>query len=165
MNFVQPRRQTFKAHFSLRNPMNTATFSAPSVPASTSTSPSRAAKITGWVLTGLAVAFLTFDTVLKLTQNSAAIESSAELGFNASDVLRFGILELVLLIAYVFPRTSILGAVLWTGYLGGAIAIHTRLGNPLFSHILFPTYVGSMLWGGLWLRETRLQALFPWRRA
>jgi hypothetical protein len=143
--------------------MTIATISAASVPASSS--PSRTAKTAGWVLTGLVVAFLTFDTVLKLTQASAAVETSAALGFNAQDVFRLGILELVLLIAYLLPATSILGAVLWTGYLGGAIATHARLGNPLFSHILFPTYVGLMLWGGLWLRETRLQALFPLRRS
>lgn len=143
--------------------MITATFSAASVPVSSS--PSRAAKTTGWVLTGLVVAFLTFDTVLKLAQVPAALEGSDSLGFDASAVFRLGVLELVLLVAYLVPATSVLGAVLWTGYLGGAIAIHTRLGNPLFSHILFPTYVGLMLWGGLWLRETRLQALFPLRRS
>lgn len=142
--------------------MTIATISAASVSAP---SPSRAAKIGGWVLTGLVVAFLTFDTVLKLAQVPAAVETSAALGFSAEDVLRLGILELVLLVAYLVPATSILGAVLWTGYLGGAIATHARLGNPLFSHILFPTYVGLMLWGGLWLRETRLQALFPLRRS
>lgn len=143
--------------------MTTATFSAASVPASSS--PSRAAKITGWVLTGLVVAFLAFDTVLKLAQVPAALETSAALGFDAAAVFRLGVLELVLLVAYLVPATSVLGAVLWTGYLGGAIAIHASLGNPLFSHVLFPTYVGLMLWGGAWLRETRLQALFPLRRS
>jgi hypothetical protein len=65
-------------------------------------------------------------------------------------------------VLYVFPRTSILGAVLVTGYLGGAVATHLRVGSPLFSHVLFGVYVGLMAWGGLWLREPRLRAVFPW---
>lgn len=143
--------------------MTTETFSASSVPATQAQS--RAATIAGWISTGLVVAFLAFDTSMKLIQLPVALETSAVLGFNARDVLYLGILELVLLVAYLLPATSILGAVLWTGYLGGAVATHARLGNPLFSHVLFPTYVGLMLWGGLWLRETRLRTLFPLRRS
>ena len=63
------------------------------------------------------------------------------------------------LVTYVIPRTSVLGAVLWTGYLGGAVAIHVRAGSPLFSHTLFPIYVAAFLWGGLWLRDRRVRAL------
>lgn len=140
--------------------MTTMTYS----PTVSTPSRSRAATVTGWVLTGLVVAFLTFDLVIKLGQMSVAIEGSAVLGFEANDVFRLGLIELACLTLYLVPRTAILGAVLWTGYLGGAIAIHMQLGNPLFSHVLFPIYVGLFLWGGLWLRDTRLQTLFPVRR-
>ena len=78
--------------------------------------------------------------------------------------LGIGILELVCLVVYVNPRTAILGAILLTGYLGGAVATNVRIGSPLFSHVLFPVYVGVLLWGGLFLREERLRALIPLRR-
>jgi hypothetical protein len=125
----------------------------------------RAAVIGGWTLQALAVAFLAFDSVIKVAQVGAALEGSAALGFDASHVLVLGIVELTLLVLYVVPSTAILGAVLWTGYLGGAIATHFRLNNPLFSHVLFPIYVAAMLWGGLWLRDARLRSLFPLRGA
>lgn len=141
--------------------MTSATFSANYSPVSTP----RAAAITGRIATGLAVAFLAFDSMIKLAQVGPALEGGNQLGFAASDILTLGIIEFTLLIVYLVPRTAILGAVLWTGYLGGAIAIHFRLHNPLFSHILFPTYVGLLLWVGLWLRDARLRALFPLRAA
>jgi len=94
-----------------------------------------------------------------------AIEGTTQLGYPASEVLWLGVLQVVLLVLYLVPRTSILGAILWTGYLGGAVATHVRLENRLFSHVLFPTYVGAMLWGALWLREPRLRALFPITRS
>lgn len=143
--------------------MTTTASSAVSVPAAPNRS--RLSAIASWTLTGLAVAFLGFDSVMKLAQLDSAIEVSAQLGFDASDVLVLGVIELVCLIVYLIPTTAILGAVLWTGYLGGAIAIHVQHHNPLFSHVLFPTYIALMLWGGLWLRETRLRALFPLRRS
>jgi hypothetical protein len=125
----------------------------------------RAAVIGGWTLQALAVVFLAFDSVIKVAQVGPALEGSAALGFDASHVLVLGIVELTLLVLYVVPSTAILGAVLWTGYLGGAIATHFRLNNPLFSHVLFPIYVAAMLWGGLWLRDARLRSLFPLRGA
>lgn len=70
-------------------------------------------------------------------------------------------LQLILLVLYVVPRTSVLGALLWTGYLGGAVATHVRVGNPLFSHTLFPTYLATLLWLGLWLRDARVRSLLP----
>ena len=79
-------------------------------------------------------------------------------------MLWIGLIELVCLGLYLLPRTSVLGALLLTGYLGGAIATHVRAGNPLLSHTLFPVYVALVLWGGLYLRETRLHALVPFRR-
>jgi hypothetical protein len=115
------------------------------------------------VLSGLAVLFLAFDATLKLLRVPEAIESTSQLGYPVSTLLTIGLIEVACLIIYLLPRTAILGAVLWTGYLGGAIATHVRVGNPLFSHTLFPIYVAALLWGGLWLREPRLSALLPFR--
>jgi hypothetical protein len=120
---------------------------------------------TGRVLSSLAVLFLLFDAVGKLARPQAVIDGTTQLGFPTSVILPLGILQLVCLILYLIPRTSVLGALLWTGYLGGAIATHVRMGNPLFSHILFPTYIAALLWLGLWLRETRVRALLPLRAA
>ena len=115
----------------------------------------------GRVLSGLAVLFLTFDAAIKLLRLPMAIEGTTQLGYPAGVVLPLGVLQLVCLALYVLPRTSVLGALLWTGYLGGAIATHVRLGNPLFTHVLFPIYVALLLWGGLWLRDSRLRELLP----
>ena len=117
----------------------------------------------GRVLSGLAVLFLTFDAALKLLRLPMAIEGTSQLGYPAGVVLPLGLVQVVCLVLYVVPRTSVLGAVLWTGYLGGAIATHVRLGNPLFTHVLFPVYVALLLWGGLWFRDGRLRALLPLR--
>ena len=115
----------------------------------------------GRVLSGLAVLFLTFDAVIKLLRLPMAIDGTTQLGYPAGVVLPIGVVQVVCLVLYLIPRTSVLGAVLWTGYLGGAIATHVRLGNPLFTHVLFPIYVAVLLWGGLWLRDVRLRALLP----
>ncbi len=88
-----------------------------------------------------------------------AIEGTTRLGYPAHVVRGLGVVEVACLALYLFPRTAPLGAVLWTGYLGGAIATHVRIGSPLFSHVLFPIYVAAMLWGGLWLRDPRVRAL------
>ncbi|MBV9493990.1 MAG: DoxX family protein [Acidobacteria bacterium] len=122
---------------------------------------SRGQVITGRILTGLAVLFLLFDVIGKLTRPEAVIKGTTELGYPASVILPLGILQAILLILYLIPRTSILGALLWTGYLGGAVATHVRVGNPLFSHILFPVYVALLIWGGLWLRDRRVRAVLP----
>lgn len=118
----------------------------------------------GRVLSGVAVLFLTFDAVLKLLRLPMAVEGTSQLGYPAGVVLPLGLVQVVCLVLYVIPRTSVLGAVLWTGYLGGAIATHVRLGNPLFTHVLFPIYVALLLWGGLWVRDGRLRALLPLSR-
>lgn len=118
---------------------------------------------TGRTLTALGAAFLLFDGVIKCLQIGAVKDSFAELGYPVHLALGIGILELACLAVYILPRTSVLGAVLLTGYLGGAIATHVRHGDPLFSHVLFPAYIAGLLWGGLYLREDRLGALLPFR--
>lgn len=123
-------------------------------------------KTTLWTvrtLTGLAVAFLLMDAVVKLLQLPAAVQPTIELGFPASAVLGIGVLELVCIGLYVTPRTAILGAILLTGYLGGAIASQVRVGAPVFSHILFPMYIAALFWVGLYLRDDRLRILVPIR--
>ncbi len=119
--------------------------------------------IAGYVLTGLVAAFLTFDTVMKLLQLAPAVQGTTELGYPANTVLVIGVIELVCLVLYLVPRTSVLGALVLTGYLGGAIATHVRVGSPLPTHTLFPIYVALMVWGGLYLRESRLRELLPFR--
>jgi hypothetical protein len=121
--------------------------------------PSAGAVLAGRVLSGLAVAFLLFDAAMKVLEVRPALEGSAELGYPPGVVFGLGLLQLACLAVYLVPRTAVLGAVLWTGYLGGAIATHVRVGNPLFSHVLFPLYVAVPLWAGLWLRDRRVRAL------
>lgn len=113
----------------------------------------------GRTLSGLAILFLLFDSVIKFFPIPAVTDSFTELGYPARLAVTIGVLELVCLAIYAVPRTSLLGAVILTGYLGGAIATHVRVGNPLFSHVLFPTYVAALIWGGLYLRNERLRAL------
>ena len=117
----------------------------------------------GRILSALAVLFLLFDGGIKLTNLAAVTESFARLGYPESLAIRIGILELVCTVVYVIPRTSVLGAILLTGFLGGAIATHLRIGDPLFTHLFFPIYLGVLVWGGLYLREDRLGALVPLR--
>lgn len=116
---------------------------------------------TGYVLSGLGVLFLTMDTAFKLVASAAAAEATAQLGYPAHLIPVIGWIEAVLLVLYVIPRTSVFGALLWTGYLGGAIATHFRIGNPLFTHQLFPIYIATLLWLGLWLRDRRLRQVLP----
>ena len=118
-----------------------------------------AARPAGRVVSGLAVLFLAFDTAIKLVAAAPAVEGTALLGFAPHHVLTLGLVELACLVLYLAPRTAVLGAVLWTGYFGGAIATHLRLDNPLLSHTLFPIYVAALLWGGLYLRDARVRAL------
>ncbi|HEX8154411.1 MAG TPA: DoxX family protein [Thermoanaerobaculia bacterium] len=119
----------------------------------------------GRALSALAVLFLLFDAIGKLLRPAAVVEGTAQLGWPASALLTLGVIQVVCLAAYLIPRTAVLGAILWTGYLGGAVATHLRLGQPLFSHVLFPTYVAALLWGGLWLRDAALRRLLPLRRS
>jgi hypothetical protein len=117
-----------------------------------------------YVLTTLAALFLMLDTVMKLLRLAPAVEGTTALGYPVHTVVLIGAIELVCLALYLVPRTAVLGAVVMTGYLGGAVATHVRIGSPLLSHTLFPIYVAAMLWAGLYLREPRLRALVPLRR-
>jgi DoxX-like family len=113
----------------------------------------------GRIITGLAVAFLLMDTAMKLSGAKEAVNGTVQLGWPAHSLPVLAAIEAVCLVLYLIPRTAPLGAVLWTGYFGGAIATHLRIGNPLFSHVLFPTYIAALVWGGLYLRDARVRAL------
>ena len=120
----------------------------------------------GRVLSGLFVLFMLGASVTpKLMGMPVAGDTLVALGWSRDYVLAIGLIELACVILYVYPRTSILGAVVTMGLLGGAMATQVRIGNPLFSHQLFSLYLGLIMWGGLWLRDPQLRALFPFRRA
>ena len=119
---------------------------------------------TGRVLSGLAVLFLLVDSTGKLLEVQPVIDGTRQLGYPREIVFTLGVILLSCVVVYLIPRTSVLGALLLTGYLGGAVASQARVENPLFSHILFPTYVAMLIWGGLVLRDARLRAFAPWRR-
>ena len=114
---------------------------------------------TGRILSAVAVLFMLFDGVIKLPPIAPVVESMGQLGFPASLARSIGVLELACVVLYLIPGTSVLGALLLTGYLGGATASQLRIGSPLFSHVLFPSYVGVLLWAGLFLTESRLGVL------
>ena len=116
------------------------------------------------IVRALTILFLLVDTIVKVLRLPPAVEGTVRLGYPESVVLGIGIIELVCLVAYVIPRTSILGAILLTGYLGGAVATHVRIGSPLLSHTFFPIYVGALVWVALLLRDDRLHTLLPLRR-
>ncbi len=120
----------------------------------------------GSVLSGLVILFLLFDGTIKLVPWPVVTETMDRIGYGSSETLArsLGLITVVCTILYATPPTSILGAILLTGYLGGAMASHVRIGSPLFSHILFGFYLGLMVWGGLWLRDGRLRSLMPFRR-
>jgi len=124
--------------------------------------PSKQALIAGRTLSGLVIVFLLFDAGLKLAAPQVAIQYSPPgLGWklDVATMHMLGLLLLVPTLLYIWPRTAVLGAILITGYLGGAVATHVRIGSPLFSHILFGVYLGVMLWAGLWLRSPALRLL------
>ena len=117
----------------------------------------------GIIISGLPVVFLLFDALGKFIKPEPVVRGTVELGYPESVILPLGIVLLVSTLLYLFPKTCVLGAILLTGYLGGAVATHVRIGNPLFTHILFPVYLGVMLWLGLYLRDLRLRSLLPIR--
>ena len=121
-----------------------------------------AARWSGRVLTGIPVAFMLFDASIKFAHIPEVAEASLKLGWPTHLNPVLGVIILGCLALYLWPRTAALGATLFTGYLGGAVAIHLRVGDPLGSHVLFPVYVGALFWAGLVLRDARVRALlFP----
>ena len=118
---------------------------------------------TGRIMSGLPALFLLVDGVGKLVKPAPVVEGTVQLGYPESVLLGLGIVLLTCTVLYMIPRTAILGAILLTGYLGGAIATHVRVGSPLFSHTLFPVYIAVLIWGGLYVRDERLRALIPLR--
>lgn len=118
---------------------------------------------TGRVLTTIAVLFMLFDSIVKFTTVPEVVDSFKQLGYPTSLAPTIGVIELLCLALYLLPRTSVFGAVMLTGYLGGAVATHVRIGNPLLTHALFPIYIAFLLWLGLFMREPRLRVLLPLR--
>ena len=118
---------------------------------------------TGRVMSALPAMMLLFSGIMKLTGTDAVLEGFAKLGYPTSLILGIGILEIACVVLYVIPRTAVLGAILVTGYLGGAVATHVRVGDPFFSHVLGPFYLGVLVWGGIYLRDDRLRTLIPVR--
>src|ERR1700738_5368248 len=127
---------------------------------------SRSARGLGRALSGLVILFLLFDGAIKLAPWPVVTETMDRIGYGSSENLArsLGGITIACTVLYAIPPSSILGAILLTGYLGGAMASHLRIGSPLFSHTLFGFYLGLMLWGGLWLRDRSLRALIPLRR-
>ena len=126
---------------------------------------SKVQRAAGRALSWLTVLFLLFDSAGKLLQVQPVIDGTLQLGYPPDSVFSLGVILLSSVVAYAVPRTSAMGALLLTGYLGGAVATHVRVQNPLFSHVLFPIYISVLRWGGLILRDARLRALLPIRRS
>ena len=120
---------------------------------------SRKAIWTSRIITAVVALLLAMDAGLKLVQAKPAIEGSAQLGFTPATVFVIGVIAAVCLVLYLVPRTAPLGAVLWTGYFGGTVVTHLRMGNPLFTHVLSGVYVATLIWLSLYLRDPRVRAL------
>ena len=127
---------------------------------------SKPALIAGRLLSGLVIVFMLFDGAVKLVPWPVVTETMDRMGYGSSETLArsLGIISIVCTLLYSFPPTSFVGAILLTGYLGGAVASHVRVGSPLFTHVLFGVYLGVMLWGGLWLRDRTLRVMLPFAR-
>ena len=118
---------------------------------------------TGRILSTLAILFLLMDGIMKLFNPRPVVEGMTRLGYPLNLTATIAIILLTCVLLYAIPQTSILGAILLTGYLGGAVASQLRVGEPLFSYVLFPVYFGVLIWAGLCLRDSRLRALLPFR--
>jgi len=125
---------------------------------------SKAALWAGRIISGIVVLFLVFDGGIKLIPLDIVIETSRQLGIPENLARTLGVLTLLGTALYAFPRTSVLGAIVLTGYIGGAIYVHVRAGSPLFTHTLFGVYLALLIWGGLYLRDPLLRALIPFRQ-
>jgi hypothetical protein len=116
------------------------------------------------IMAGIAVIFMLFDAIIHIMRIAPVEQASRQLGFAPELAVPLGAIELLLVIMYLIPRTSITGAILLTGYFGGAIAANLRIGSPLFSHVLFPAYLAILLWGALYLRDKRVREIFSFER-
>ena len=123
---------------------------------------SKASFWTGWIMSALPALLLLFDGVMKLVKPAFVVEATMKLGYPESVILGLGIVVVCCAVLYLIPRTAVLGAILLTGYLGGAVASHLRAGDGAFP-VLFPAVFGALLWGGLVLRDARLRSLLPLR--
>jgi hypothetical protein len=112
----------------------------------------------GRIMSGVDVLFLLFDSTTKLLRVEAVMKAAEQIGYPPSTMLPIGLILLVCVVVYLIPRTAVLGAVLLTGYLGGAVATHVRVGDPLLSHTFLPIYFAVLIWGGLYLRDRRVHA-------
>ena len=118
----------------------------------------------GWVLSSLTIAFMLFDAAGKLALETHVIDATTKIGYPLAAIRPIGLIALLCTVLYALPRTAVLGAVLLTGFYGGAVASKIRIEDPLFSSILFAVYMGFIAWAGLYLRDERARALFPFRR-
>ena len=125
---------------------------------------SKTMRLTGYALTGAFSLFMLFDVGIKLMRHPMVEETMRQLGFPGGLDVSIGVVEAICLVLYLVPRTAVLGAILFMGIFGGAVAIHLRHADPLFSHVLFGVYLGLFMWGGLWLRDPDLRAVFPLRK-
>lgn len=128
-----------------------------------SDSPVQKRSWTGIIISAIPTLFLLMDAIGKLVKPEPVVTGTVELGYPETVIIPLGIVLLICTILYLIPTTSILGAILLTGYLGGAVATHARVASPLFTHLLFPVYLGIMIWLGLYLRDVRLRSLVPLR--
>jgi DoxX-like family len=116
---------------------------------------------TGWIMSGLVISFMLLDGGMKLVPFQVVLDASAQLSILGSLARPLGVIGLACTLLYAIPRTSVLAAILLTGYMGGAVASHLRHGDPLLTYTLFGVYLGLLVWGGLYLRSARLRALIP----
>jgi hypothetical protein len=140
--------------------MATTTNTIPSDIHRATSTPSKSALWAGRIISALPALFLLIDGGMKLVKPAVVVEATVKLGYPENTIIGMGIVLLACTTIYLIPRTAVLGAILLTGYLGGAVATHVRVGDPLFS-IIFPVILGAMLWGGLYLRNQRLRKLVP----
>jgi len=117
----------------------------------------------GGIISGLVTAFMIFDGVIHILRPAPVVQGFAQLGFPLRFAVPLGMVSLTCVALYVLPQTSILGAILLTGYLGGAVAIQLPTGNPFFGEVIFPVYIGVFVWGGIYLRDDRVRKLIPFR--
>ncbi len=122
---------------------------------------SKSFTIIGWIMSGIVIAFMIPDGIIKLIPLDIVIKTSQELGIPVRFAFLLGALTLTCVILYAIPQTALLGAILFTGYIGGAIYVHLAAGSPYFTHTFFGIYLALLIWGGLWFRDPRVRALIP----